>query len=132
MAETPFFILTEIKEYFLTDIYLNGINFQEVVIVFIIIPERIDKDENIEFEEILEKATIIHVECENPNGTIALEWRTRSGKHINVFAIRCLRCKSYCTVLQTNQRNIDIVKTAIDGKERILEEGELMTKGKVS
>lgn len=101
--------------------------------MFIIIPERIDKDEDIEFEEIIEKATIFHVECENPNGTIERFLKSNRGKRPKMYLImRCPRCKNSSKVLETGEIRIDIVKTAIDEKKRVLEEGELMTKGKVS
>jgi len=100
--------------------------------MFIIIPERIEKDEDIEFEEIIEKATIVHVDCENPNGTIKRFRKTNRTRSRNYLIMRCPRCKSSCKVIEISKIRIDIVKTSIDGEKRVLEEGELITKGEVS
>jgi len=98
--------------------------------VFIIIPKRVDKSDCFSFSEVIEEARAVHEDCENPNVTIE-EITVKEGGFNNRIEIvmHCERCKCQGILNPDWSARLKIVKTAIDGKERTIEESKFIVRG---
>ena len=101
-----------------------------MIVVFIIIPKRVDKSDCFSFSEIIEEARAAHEDCENPNATIkeVMIKEGRFNKRLDIV-MYCERCKCQGIINPDWPARLKIVKTAIDGKERTIEEATFIVRG---